>query len=152
VSMRVCLRVCVCARAPLAERLRRCVRPTLSPYTAPPWRTHPTPIFSTSIPHRRCPDASPHGRRQEHASCLDLVLHIRPCPREALFSHLGPPLQPEGETMGVNVCVCLCVCVCVRARACVCACLCVCVSVSYVCALAHRLSCKCHKHGRAVCT
>ena len=38
----------------------------------------------------------PDNFMQEHACSLGLALHIRPCPREALFAHLGPPIQPEG--------------------------------------------------------
>ena len=42
-------------------------------------------------------EGSPWCRRvREHACSLDLPLRIRPCPREALFSHMGPPFQPEG--------------------------------------------------------
>jgi len=41
---------------------------------------------------------------QEHASVLNLALHIRPCPREALFFHLGPPLQAEGVWLFNSCC------------------------------------------------
>ena len=45
-------------------------------------------------------EASPWCRRvREHLCALDLRVEIRPCPREALIWHTGPPLQAEG-TMG----------------------------------------------------
>mmetsp|Transcript_6969 Transcript_6969/g.13825 ORF Transcript_6969/g.13825 Transcript_6969/m.13825 type:complete len:285 (+) Transcript_6969:134-988(+) len=42
-------------------------------------------------------EGSPWCRRvREHLCQLDLKVNMRPCPREVLFSHIGPPIHAEG--------------------------------------------------------
>ena len=79
------------ARATLlraASLLRRNRGGTALPRTAPP----PTPQI---VMYEY--EASPWCRRVREFLCaLDLTHEVRPCPREALLQHIGPPLHAEG--------------------------------------------------------